>query len=257
MSPILEALKPAQVINALSYELRLTDGQNTTVHLVRYDRSAYQAKLIVFDEAIPLLDWCQANNVEEALVGGFFLRESNQLLGETWVDGELQSHQAFLAPWHESRGSLHIDQYGKLALGYRHDLPRRPSGSLLQAGPLLISNRVVAVNESVDSEGFSAGSGQFDSDITNGRYPRAAIGLSRDYIWSVACDGRSRKDAGLSLTELAQFMHRLGVDHALNLDGGSSATQISNGALRNRPRADDCEYLRGRPIYSALVFETT
>jgi len=49
-----------------------------------------------------------------------------------------------------------------------------------------------------DAEGFSAGAGQFDSDITDGRYPRAALGISRDVFVVVACDGRrSRVDAGL------------------------------------------------------------
>ena len=76
-----------------------------------------------------------------------------------------------------------------------------------------------------DVEGFGAGSGQFDSDITDGRYPRAAIGYDDTYVYAVVVDGRSDGDAGMSLTELADFMsERLGVTAALNLDGGGSAT---------------------------------
>ena len=41
-----------------------------------------------------------------------------------------------------------------------------------------------------DTEGFSAGSGQFDSDITAERHPRCALGVSDDELLAVCCDGR-------------------------------------------------------------------
>ena len=61
-----------------------------------------------------------------------------------------------------------------------------------------------------DVEGFRAGMAQFDSDITDGRYPRAALGLADGKLFAVACDGRSRHDAGLTLEELAALMAALG-----------------------------------------------
>jgi hypothetical protein len=45
-------------------------------------------------------------------------------------------------------------------------------------------------------EGFSAGSGQFDSDITDGRYPRAALGLGADELIAVASEGRATARPG-------------------------------------------------------------
>ena len=51
---------------------------------------------------------------------------------------------------------------------------------------------------------------QFDSDITVGRYPRAALGINRDWILAVACDGRGPHDAGMTLRELAELMVTLG-----------------------------------------------
>ena len=42
-----------------------------------------------------------------------------------------------------------------------------------------------------DAEGFRAASHQFDTDITDGRHPRAALGLSESRVLAVAVDGRS------------------------------------------------------------------
>ena len=54
---------------------------------------------------------------------------------------------------------------------------RRPRGDLLQAGPLLVRDGAPAYRREHDPEGFRAGAVQFDSDISDGRYPRAALGL--------------------------------------------------------------------------------
>ena len=59
----------------------------------------------------------------------------------------------------------------------RDDAPERPDGDLLQAGPLLVADGAVAFDPEADHEGFSAGAEQFDSDITQDRHPRAALGL--------------------------------------------------------------------------------
>ena len=107
-----------------------------------------------------------------------------------------------------------------------------------------------------DAEGFSAGSRQFDSDITVGRYPRAALAIAGDKLLAVACDGRSDRDAGLTLGELADALVSLGAKYALNLDGGGSASLVHEGRLRNRPReAHGIDLLDGRPVATAVVFE--
>ena len=106
-----------------------------------------------------------------------------------------------------------------------------------------------------DVEGFRAGQAQFDSDITDGRYPRAALGLADGKLFAVACDGRSRFDAGLTLEELAALMAALGCSDALNLDGGGSTSLVSGGRLRNRPRGSwERPEVGGRPVSTALLF---
>ncbi len=118
----------------------------------------------------------------------------------------------------------------------REELPAAPRGDLLQAGPLLVREGRSLVVDGVDLEGFSAGRRQFDSDITRGRHPRAALGVGSGLVWAVACDGRSDEDAGMTLAELADYMVRLGVESAINLDGGGSTSLVLGGQLVNRPR---------------------
>jgi hypothetical protein len=106
-----------------------------------------------------------------------------------------------------------------------------------------------------DPEGFSAGQEQFDSDITHGRHPRAALGLGEGVAIAVAVDGRSDDDAGLTLAELAQLMAGLGAATAINLDGGGSTSLVSEGKLVNRPRDTHGALPHsGRRIVTAVAF---
>ena len=133
----------------------------------------------------------------------------------------------------------------------------RSPGDLLQAGPLLLADGRIVFDRATDDEGFSAGAGQFDSDITDGRHPRSAIGVSDRDLYLVCCDGRrSGVDAGLTLDELAAFMLALGCRDAMNLDGGGSTTLVHRGHLLNRPYSEqDQPAPASRPIVSAIVVE--
>ena len=66
--------------------------------------------------------------------------------------------------------------------------------------------------------------------------PRTAVGMIEEghYIFVVS-DGRTEDSEGLSLYELAQFMQKLGVQIAYNLDGGGSSTMYFNGQVVNNP----------------------
>jgi exopolysaccharide biosynthesis protein len=139
-------------------------------------------------------------------------------------------------------------------LGPRHALgePR----DLVQAGPLLVAGGALAFAPGEDREGFSAAAGQFDSDITAERHPRAALGVSGDQLIAVACDGRrTGVDAGLSMLELAELMLELGAETAINLDGGGSTTLVHRGHLLNRPySSQDQPAPQTREIVTALAF---
>lgn len=66
--------------------------------------------------------------------------------------------------------------------------------------------------------------------------PRTAIGImdALHYMFVVS-DGRTDESAGLSLSQLAEFMQGLGVVTAYNLDGGGSSTMYFNGEVINNP----------------------
>ena len=184
---------------------------------------------------LPLASWCEQAGVAHAIVGGFFVRQGDGTpLGEIWLGGERVPSVAFEEPWASTRSCVAIDG-GRVRLAPRDDLPARPRGDLLQAGPLLVAGHRPVVHDGLDPEGFSANQRQFDSDITAGRYPRAALGVSREWILAVACDGRSPRDAGLTLRELAELMADLGAERAINLDGGGSTSLVHDGVLQKRP----------------------
>ena len=207
---------------------------------------------------MPLASWCEQAAVAHAIVGGFFVRQGDGTpLGELWRGGERVPSVPFDAPWNATRSCVAIDD-GRVTLAPRDDLPERPTGDLLQVGPLLVAGRRPVVHDGLDPEGFSANQAQFDSDITVGRYPRAALGVNRDWILAVACDGRAAHDAGMTLRELAELMAALGVERAINLDGGGSTSLVHDGMLRNVPREEHgIELVAGRPVANALVFDAT
>lgn len=251
MTQTLEKKKTS--VRRYSKRVVLDDGASTMVHIVCYSQKEFRPHIVSLKHAPRLLDWCEENGVEEALNGGFFMWDDQKVLGELWIDGVLHDHVPFSEPWGIERGSLHIDRSGIVAVGRRHLFGKDSIHHLLQAGPVLISEGEIVLSD--DPEGLSSGSAQFDSDITDGRYPRAAIGVSDDYIWSVVCDGRHEKDSGLTLTELAEVMKNLGIKDALNLDGGGSASQISEMKFRNTSRGINETFERGRPVYSAIIFQ--
>ena len=199
-------------------------------------RTRTELRVAVLRGQARLEPWCAARGVEEALVGGFFARPDGVPLGELRTRGVARRHVPFAAPWSHVRACVHV-QGGVASIAPRDELPAAPRGDLLQAGPLLVRDGAPVFRREEDREGFCAGMAQFDSDITDGRHPRAALGLAPGRLYAVACDGRSRHDAGLTLEELAALMAALDCRTALNLDGGGSTTLVSGGRLRNRPRA--------------------
>ena len=247
-------LRAPRAGSARRMRLDLEDGARTTIHVAVHDTAATELRVAVLRGQAKLEVWCAANGVEEAIVGGFFARPLGTPLGEVRTHGVAREHVPFTAPFDGMRACVHVDG-GVAAIASRMDLPATPRGDLLQAGPLLVRDGRPVFRREEDHEGFRAANGQFDSDITDGRYPRAAIGLGEDRMFAVAVDGRSKTDAGLTLEELATLMTALGAHTAMNLDGGGSTSLISGGRLRNRPRAGiDRPEPGGRPVSTALLF---
>lgn len=265
-SPALPPLDTPPAGRIVRRRLHLPDGARTTVHLAAYDLDATELRVAVLSACgrepasagslasqARLAAWCAARGVRDAIVGGFFMRAGGIPLGEIRTHGIARDHMPFDEPWGAVRGCVHVEG-ARPRIAHRDELPEHPRGDLLQAGPVLVRGGVPVYDRDADREGFSAGARQFDSDITDGRYPRAALGLAGDRILAVACDGRARRDAGLALEELASLLAGLGCETAINLDGGGSTTLVADGALRNRPRADyGPPEPGGRPVSTALL----
>jgi hypothetical protein len=257
------ALEPAQVLPAAEPDspaglerlrVRLADGAETTVHLAVFDAERTALRVAVLRRPQPLGTWCRRRGVGDALVGGFYVRPHGTPLGELRTRGMVRRSVPFDAPWDARRACLHLTE-GGVRIAARAELPAAPVGDLLQAGPLLVRDGAPALADGSDPEGFSSGSRPFDSDITAGRYPRAALGMGGGRLLALACDGRADDEAGLTLGELAGVLVSLGAETALNLDGGGSTSLVRAGRLRNVARAEHGVVLpRGRPVSTALVF---
>src|SRR3954468_8891408 len=234
--------------------LDLADGAQTTVHVARYNARRTAVRVVRLPRPEPLEAWCRREGVNEAMIGGFFVRRDGLPLGELRTRGLVRASTPFEAPWGDLRACVHVHR-GRVTLAPRPELPGAPRGDLLQAGPLLVRAGVPVVEAGVDAEGFSAGSGQFDSDITAGRYPRAALGVANGTLIAVACDGRADDEAGLTMRELAEALAALGAETAINLDGGGSTSLVCGGVLRNVPREEHGVVLPGgRAVSTALEF---
>ena len=191
----------------MAYTLRrddLGDGEETTVYVVRHPLDEVRPRVALFRQPRRLDWWCAKNQVEEAMVGGFYRRDPFRPLGDLWLGGRRVETEPFPDANRDLRPALHVTD-GEVRIAPRGELPAEPAGDLLQAGPLLVRDGEVVFDPAADTEGFSAGCDQFDSDITEGRHPRAAIGIADDTLWMLVCDGRrSRVDAGLTLGELGE-----------------------------------------------------
>jgi hypothetical protein len=253
-------LEPAG--SALCQRVRLTldNGAVTTAYVSRYPLATTALQVRRLPGLTPLASWCAAHGVADALVGGFYLRCSDTSpeqplagspLGELRIDGAAHAFVPFTPPWGAIRACVSVAG-GQVRISRRDELPAEPEGDLLQAGPLLVRDGQPV---SGDEEGFSAGAAQFDSDITVGRHPRAALGCDGQHLLALVCDGRADDEAGMTVGELAGTMAGLGAREALNLDGGGSASLICGGALRNTPREDHGMLVPGgRAVATALVF---
>jgi Phosphodiester glycosidase len=250
------AILPRRQARLEQFRVRLPGGASTMLHVASYDRAIYAPRVVRLEQAMPLVRWCQAHAIDHAVVGGFYVRPDYEPLGELRLGGEPHASVPFDEPWGAVRGCLHVVD-GDVRIAARDAVNSGPPGDLLQAGPVLVRDGAPAVRDDLDAEGFSAGASQFDSDITDGRYPRAALALTPDRLLAVACDGRTRRDVGMTLPELADTLIDLGATDALNLDGGGSATLIYDGRLRNRPREQHgVDLLDGRTVATAIVFAT-
>ena len=83
----------------------------------------------------------------------------------------------------------------------------------------------------------------------NVRHPRTAIGWNDSHVYLMLVDGRQPGlSVGMSFNEMAAYFIKLGCTHAVNLDGGGSASMWLFGQTISSPSEG-----RERPIANGLV----
>lgn len=99
-----------------------------------------------------------------------------------------------------------------------------------------------------------------ENSFNRNRHPRSAVAAKGKKIYLITVDGRSAEHAqGVSLWEFTAIMHYLGVEDAINLDGGGSTTLYAEGesesGVINHP-SDNKKFDREgeRHIVNALLF---
>jgi exopolysaccharide biosynthesis protein len=132
-----------------------------------------------------------------------------------------------------SAGGRKAEKLAKLRLGqtveldYSIDKPWNLIKHAVCGGPRLVSDGKVDINGKEE---------KFSNSIVYGRHPRTAVALTFDGdLLFVVVDGRSKRSVGMKLSELATYLRRLGVRHAINLDGGGSSSMIVKGKTVNKP----------------------
>lgn len=125
----------------------------------------------------------------------------------------------------EQLAALRLGQ--SVELDYSIDKPWDSIRHAVCGGPRLLENGRTSINGKEE---------KFDNSIINGRHPRTAVAITFDGdLLFIVVDGRSKRNAGMKLDELATYLRILGARHAINLDGGGSSSMIIKGKTVNSP----------------------
>jgi hypothetical protein len=125
----------------------------------------------------------------------------------------------------------------------------RPGTSLVNGGPQLLSDGAVHITQAQDGM-VHPGDPSFAYGWVLQRNPRTFAGVDQQgRTLLVTVDGRQPDQLGLSIPETAAVAQALGLDDALNLDGGGSTAMAVRGQLTNQPSDATGERPVGDAIY--------
>lgn len=121
------------------------------------------------------------------------------------------------------------------------DWPKQDVRHALGGGPRLLRAGQIDINAEEE---------KFQADITQGRAPRTALGITASgELLLVTVNGRQNNiSIGMTLLELAELLQDLGAVDAMNLDGGGSSTMVVRDVVLNAPSDG-----KPRPVSNALL----
>ena len=179
--------------------------------------------------------------------GDFFFAESGGPMGSEVTEDTRRTVRRPALAWIHGRppwiGVPEVDEAGARfgpGLVTESDGPR-PAFQVVGGFPELLDGGAVAGDLGVED----------NPRFARARHPRTAVGFDTDgnTLWFVVVDGRQGSYSdGMSLPELAGLFLSLGVEEALNLDGGGSSAMLVLDSLVSRPSDDGGE----RPVTNSL-----
>ncbi|MFD2248011.1 phosphodiester glycosidase family protein [Pontibacter ruber] len=197
--------------------------QSINVLDINLNKAAIEVSLAHSDSALIKTSMFARNNGALAAVNGsYFDTKKGGSVVFLKTDGEVKANTIQTMPEYRENAAIAINADGKPAV------IRKPAAGwqktdaqeALASGPLLVYE---GKPETMVPQAFN----------TN-RHPRTAIGFTKDnHMLLVTVDGRSSEAYGMSNEELAQLMHSLGCQSAINLDGGGSTTMWIQGKGTN------------------------
>ncbi len=214
-----------QIDQGTVYEKHVFSNPNVIAHVVRIDLNLTNAEFKVTsttegNEFTPLktTSFLDQFNTQFAINGSFYQvnRQSGafQPIGVVISDGIVENNGR--------------SRYPALCIAPNNQISIEPSGICPEQTTQGIAGNVVIIN---DGTPLNARNSRFPGRANAFRpEPRTAVGLSEDgqTMWLVVVDGRQGNySQGMTIDELAQFMVDLGVDTAVNLDGGGSSTLVT------------------------------
>ncbi len=184
-----------------------------------------------------------------AVNGGYFAMMNNKIYSVGRICKDRKIYKNFIR--HDAYPYFIVKKDGMPDILKASDFNKIKEGSgykdYIQTKPLLVYNSLIppslkthrAANES--------------------KNPRTAIAITdAKEILCMVVEGRQEFIEGMSQTQLADLLIKLGAVKAINLDGGGSSTIAFNSRIMNRPSGGFSPFVlpgRQRPIHSIIYFK--
>ena len=192
------------------------------VHIVKVDLRCPDVQIISTPKEqrnITTSNFAYANKTTVAINGSFY-DENNYPLGLNVTDGrpwtKSQDKKAYSFLACTQRGACHIEPFNRTTV-YQTQWPTVVSG-----WQSLVNGQYQC----------APGSPRICHSNARNPHPRTAVGVSdnKHYLYMVVVEGRQENFKGYTLNQVARVFKQLGVNQAINLDGGGSSTLV----LKNR-----------------------
>lgn len=144
------------------------------------------------------------------------------------IDGKILNETSLLLP----NGTNHERSNGALLIDDARATIMQGDGKTIGWDKQIAADNVMVCGPVLLLGGATVPLGQ--NAFNDNRHPRSAVGITNNgKIILITVDGRNTQAHGMSLPELAFILQQMGVQDALNLDGGGSTALYIQGKNNN------------------------